>query len=73
VIVQEPAPVRCTSPPLTIVHWSLAEYEMSRPDEEDAPGAKFGSLKVLSLIAGNAIDWVVLAMLKLCGTSVAAL
>src|SRR5438105_15917871 len=75
VIVQEPAPVRCTVPGagLVTVQLPLALKLTGKPDEAVGFTMKSGSPNVLFAIAANVIVWFAFAMLKLCGTSGAGL
>src|SRR3954465_11745844 len=56
VIVQLPAPVRWTFPPVT-VQLPLAAYETARPELEVAPSAKSGSPKVRPASGAKVSVW----------------
>ena len=62
-IVQTPAPVRCTFRP-EIVHWPEAAKPTDKPDADEACTAKSASPKVLLERALKSIVWLALAIVK---------
>ena len=72
VIVQEPAPLRCTLAPLT-VHRPFAAKETGRPEDAAASTVKSGAPKVFFAGATKAIDWSAFAIANVCETSWAGL
>src|SRR5438132_6182990 len=67
VIVQEPAPVRCTVPGdgLVTVHCPLALKLIGKPDDADALTMKSGSPSVLLANAPNVIVWFPFVLVRL--------